>query len=101
MEILLEQRNVTSNSLDKAGRTPPSWAARNGYGGIVKILLQHGDASPDTTDKTVEPLSGGQLSIRIVAFWKSFWKRKMIPTLQIKVVEHLFLGQFKMGNNTL
>ena len=54
--MLLEQGDVAPETLDKDGRTPLSSGARNGYGGIVKILLKQGDASPDPTDNSDQTL---------------------------------------------
>lgn len=36
--------------MDEYGRTPLSWAAETGRGGIVKMLLECQDVIPNTTD---------------------------------------------------
>jgi len=38
------------NGKDSLGYTPLTWAARNGHGGVVRVLLGRGGASPDMTD---------------------------------------------------
>jgi len=43
-------RCINPNTSDWGGRTPLSWAAGNGYEGIVKLLLGQEDVSPDTGD---------------------------------------------------
>jgi len=49
--VRLEQGDVAPDTRDNHGRTTLAWATRNGYGGIVKIVLEQEDARPDTTDK--------------------------------------------------
>ena len=51
MKILLERGDVNSDSSDKGGRTPLSYAAGSGHEAIVKILLERGDINPDSSDK--------------------------------------------------
>jgi len=43
----VEQEDVISDIPDNDGRTPLSWATRNGCDGRVKLLLERGDVSPD------------------------------------------------------
>ena len=53
-------RYINLNTSDRGGRTPLSWAAGNGYEGIVKLLLEQEDVSPDT---------GGAVSGQTPLFW--------------------------------
>jgi ankyrin repeat protein len=39
---LLLEKGAEVDSTDAGGRTPLSWAARNGHEGVVKLLLEKG-----------------------------------------------------------
>ena len=47
--VLFGGRYVNPDSLDKYGQTPLSWAANNGYEGMVKLLLWRKDVNPDSS----------------------------------------------------
>ena len=48
--LLFGWRYVNPNSPSASGRTPLSWAAEKGHGGILKLLLEREDVNPDTPD---------------------------------------------------
>lgn len=50
MKMILEWEYV-SNTADKDSRIPLPWAAGNGQRGVVKILLEREDVTPDSPDK--------------------------------------------------
>ena len=50
MSALFGRKYVNPDRPDDHGRTPLSWAARNGHDGAVKLLLGLEDVSPDTPD---------------------------------------------------
>ena len=47
---VLEMKESDVNATDNASCTPLLWAARRGHEGVVKILLERGDANPDLAD---------------------------------------------------
>ena len=47
---LFGRRYVNFDRSSKSGRTPLSWAAENGHEGIVKLLLEQKDVTPNTPD---------------------------------------------------
>ena len=51
MEILLRQDDVDLNKPGESGKTPLWWVARNGYVGIVEMLLGRDDINLDRSDK--------------------------------------------------
>ena len=52
MGKLFDQRYVNPDTRDRwYGRTPLSWAARNGHEGIVKLMLGRKDVDPDSSNK--------------------------------------------------
>ena len=67
MEELLAREDVTPNTTGIDGRTPLSWAARNGHANVMQILLEWGDSTPRTVDggSIVEHLSRGRLEMDI------------------------------------
>jgi len=52
VRILPEPNDVDPNAANKDGRTPLSWAAVSGHGGIERILLKRNDVNPDTPEDT-------------------------------------------------
>ena len=46
MKILLDRGDITSNTVDKDGRTLLFWTTRNRHGGVVKTLLELDDPTP-------------------------------------------------------
>jgi len=48
---LVEVGGYDINQGDCVGNTPLVWAARNGHGGVVEILLGRGDIDPDKPDE--------------------------------------------------
>src|SRR5437868_5009244 len=49
--ILTERNDLNPNTADILfGRTPLSWAARNGHEGVVRSMLERSDVYPDTAD---------------------------------------------------
>ena len=50
--LLFGRRYVSPDSLSVSGRTPLSWAAENGYEGIVKLLLGQEGVNPDSSSKS-------------------------------------------------
>jgi len=48
--FLVEVEACDINQLDSKGATPLWWAARNGHGGVVEILLGRDDVEPDKPD---------------------------------------------------
>ena len=50
MTLIIVGKYVNPSSLDNRGQSPLSWAARNGHGGVVKLLLEQKDVSPDKPD---------------------------------------------------
>ena len=54
MGALFGRKYVNSDRPDNGGRTPLSWAAGSGHGGVVKLLLEREDVSHDGAD------NGGQ-----------------------------------------
>jgi len=42
---------MSPSTADKDSRIPLPWAAGNGQGGIVKIILEREDVTPDAPDK--------------------------------------------------
>ena len=50
MKLLLEREDVSSDKLDNDGKTPLSWAARNGSDRVAKLLLEREDVSPYRPD---------------------------------------------------
>ena len=49
--MLLERDEVSPDKPDNDGRTPLSYAAGNGYAGVVEILLQRDDVDPSKLDE--------------------------------------------------
>jgi len=47
VKLLLGREDVNPDRPDNRGRTPLSWAAGNGHGGVVKLLLGREDVNPD------------------------------------------------------
>ena len=52
--VLINDEGHEVDRQDCAGRTPLSWAARNGHEGVVKLLLERGNVDPDRPDKNNE-----------------------------------------------
>ena len=57
VEILLRRSEVDPNQPDNEGETPLWCAARNGYEGVVKILVARGDLDPHKSANGQTPLS--------------------------------------------
>jgi len=51
VKVLLRYEEVNSDGPGKDGRTPLSFAARYGHGGVVNILLGREEVNPDKPDK--------------------------------------------------
>jgi len=49
--ILINGGDYTVNQQDFTGSTPLAWAARNGHGGVVKLLLELENVDPNRVDK--------------------------------------------------
>ena len=47
MSLLFRRKYINTNSPDKHGQTPLSWAARNGHDRVVKLLLEREDIIAD------------------------------------------------------
>jgi ankyrin repeat protein len=54
---LLLEKGAELETKDKDGRTPLSWAVRNGYGAVVKLLLEKGTKLETKDDYSRTPLS--------------------------------------------
>ena len=50
MSLLFGWKYINPDGPDGGGRTPLSWAARNGRAGVVKLLLGRENVSPDRSD---------------------------------------------------
>ena len=50
MSLLFGKKYINPDGPDDRGQAPLSWAARNGHGGIVKLLLERGGVTPDRLD---------------------------------------------------
>ena len=51
VKLLLGRSDVDPDASDtEYAQTPLSWAAENGYEGVVKLLLGRGDVNPDIPD---------------------------------------------------
>ena len=62
MKLLLGLEDVNPDTPDtEHGRTPLSWAAENGYKGIVRLLLEREDVDPNSSSKS------GQTPLRVAA----------------------------------
>ncbi|KAH0541245.1 hypothetical protein FGG08_004250 [Glutinoglossum americanum] len=48
--LLLKCQSVTADSKDDYGRTPLSWAARNGHEAVVRLLAEREDVDTDSKD---------------------------------------------------
>jgi len=55
--LLLEREGVDADSKDRDGRTPLSWAARNGHEAVVKLLLEKGAELETKSSNGQTPLS--------------------------------------------
>ena len=51
MSVLFRRKYVNPDRPDHRGRTPLSWAAGNGSGGVAELLLKREVVSPDRPDK--------------------------------------------------
>jgi len=49
--VLIDAGGYNINQQDCTGSTPLAWAARNGHGGVVKLLLGRENVDPNRTDK--------------------------------------------------
>ena len=50
MKLLLKREDIDTDSPDRDGRIPLSFAASGRHEKVVKILLEHGDPNPDLPD---------------------------------------------------
>ena len=72
----MEREDITPDTADEDGRTPLSWAAGNGDGDVVKLLLEREDITPDTADKYGQtPLwwaakNGHKDAVRMLLRWE-------------------------------
>jgi hypothetical protein len=51
-KLLAERDDVEVDSKDNSGRTPLTWAARNGHETVVKLLLAKNGVDPDSKDNS-------------------------------------------------
>ena len=57
VKMLLGRSDLNPNTPDEYGRTPLSWAAGNGHGGVVGVLLERNDVDPAIGDEYARYLS--------------------------------------------
>ena len=50
VKIVLGRNDIYLNQPDEYGGTLLWWASRNGHEGVVGLLLERGDLSPDESD---------------------------------------------------
>ena len=50
VNLLVNRRDVKTDSVDNHGRTPLSWAAENGRLDVVKLLVDREDVDADSED---------------------------------------------------
>jgi ankyrin repeat protein len=48
VELLLDHKGVTSDVMDRNGRTPLSWAAESGDASVVELCLHREDVALDS-----------------------------------------------------
>jgi len=83
------REEINPNKPDDSGRTPLSYAAREGREGLVKILLQRDDVHPDKPENhRSTPLSlaaecGHEYVVKIL-----FGSKRSIPRIMIMMARH-------------